>query len=93
MFQFNSQSIEVLLLCLLQKKPYLNKLKNGLPPPSLTELELLFANTIVDGSTAYVSGQDFYDQEEMEEDEMEEEEEPAASPTTTSSRKCNPWRN
>ncbi|CAL4917899.1 unnamed protein product [Urochloa decumbens] len=72
-----------------KNKPWLNKLKNGLPPPNLEELEEMFSGTTVDGSTGYVAGQDFYEDADMEQDEDGEdlEHEPVGSPTTTSSRK------
>lgn len=73
----------------MQNKPWLNKLKNGLPPPNLAELEQMFAGNTVDGTTGYVPGQDFYEDYEMEDDEVEEDDdqEPVGTPTTTSSRK------
>jgi hypothetical protein len=55
---------------LLQKQPYLKKLQYD-PPANLDLLEALFSDVVVDGSSAFVLGDDFG--EEADGDEEEED--------------------
>jgi hypothetical protein len=74
---------------LLQKQPYLKKLQWG-PPANLDLLELLCSDVVVDGSSAFVPGDDFG--EEPYEDEGEEEAEEQEPIVTPSSRNTSSQR-
>ncbi|RLN33445.1 hypothetical protein C2845_PM03G05500 [Panicum miliaceum] len=71
-------------------KVYLNKLKNGHPPPNFAELEEMFSGSTVDGTTGFVPGQNFFEEDNPVDNPLgddEDEENLVATPTSTSSRK------
>jgi hypothetical protein len=80
---------EVTCFSLMQKQPYLKKLQWG-PPTNLDLLEQLYGDVVVDGSSAFVPGDDFgegQEAEEQDEDEGEhevEEQGAACTPRTRS---------
>jgi hypothetical protein len=73
---------------LLQKQPYLKKLQWG-PPANLDFLEQLYGDVVVDGSSAFVPGDDFGEgaDEDEGEEEAQEQEEPIVTPRSASSQR------
>ncbi|CAL4909936.1 unnamed protein product [Urochloa decumbens] len=70
-----------------EKQPYLKKLQFG-PPSNLDLLQLLFSDVVVDGSSAFVPGDDFGEGADGDEGEEEaQEEERIVTPRTTSSQR------
>jgi hypothetical protein len=63
----------------LQGKPECKKLRYG-APKYLDQMEEMFQDVIVDGSTSYIFGQDNADEEEAEELEDEPKDDPAEDP-------------
>jgi hypothetical protein len=62
-------------ISLLQKELYLKKLQYG-PPANLDLLEELFSDVVVDGSSSFVPGDDFGEEEDGDEGEEAQEQEP-----------------
>ena len=63
----------------------MNKLKYD-APPYLVELEEMFHGNTVDGTTAYIPGQDFYEaDEDAEDDGGEDADDFGGTPMSTSS--------
>lgn len=70
---------------MLQKKPYLKRLQFG-PPANEDLLDELFRGITVDGSTAFVPGDD-YGENQGHDEGAEDEEEFEATPTSRSSQR------
>jgi hypothetical protein len=73
---------------LLQKKPYLKKLQWG-PPANEDLLDQLFRESTADGSTTFVPGDDYGENQgdDYGENQGQEEEEFQTTPTSTGSQK------
>jgi hypothetical protein len=68
--------IELPCFSLLQKQPYLKKLQWG-PPANMDLIGQLYGDVVVDGSSAFVPGDDFGEEQEAEEQDEDEGEQEA----------------
>ena len=75
-----------MLSYLMQKKPYLRKLQWG-PPANEELLDQLFRGYTVDGSTAFVPGDDYGENQGQDLGAGEEEEEFQGTPTSASNQR------